>query len=118
MEIDPELREFAKRTDGSKRSVLVELASSPVAPPRRMGRAFGSSESESEASVATDAATWKALVHALAKLELDEPPTELRAAGTIVAQLTGKQLAAVMDLPMVAAIRRNRTHRVPRDSSR
>ncbi len=116
MVIDPELRTFAKAKGSSTRSILLEIASRPVAPPKRLG--WQAPKSNAERSPSVDDSSFDGLLEALSELDLVAEPVVLKPAGTVVVELTGKQLAAVMDLPMVAAIRPNRTHRVPGRGSR
>jgi hypothetical protein len=57
------------------------------------------------------------LERALASLGLSSKTTRLEAVGMLVVDVTGAQLKQLLDLPMLAAIRPNRTHHAPRKSA-
>lgn len=107
------LQDFIAREDGSTESVIIEVAAPVVAPPeralrdRRAHRATGSAATVSMAA-------FDAVSRALDKLHLPTRPVKLEELQQFVADVTPAQLRRIADLPMVAAIRPNRTRRAPR----
>ena len=122
MRIDAQLREFSQTQGPATRSIIVEAQTAPVAPPVRhaaganprgveegVPKASGSSSSSKR-----DDASYEALGRALEALLPKAELVRLPAVRAFVVDLSAEQLRRVMDLPMVAAVRANRTHRAPK----
>lgn len=118
MFIEPSLRSFSSGQSGETRSVIIEVMTAPVSPPQRVlpGQRLHLAPQPTAAIKhgLEDAEKYDALGAQLAALDLSEPPVRLDAIGSFVADLNPEQLRRVMDLPLVAALRENRTHRVPK----
>jgi hypothetical protein len=113
--VDPELRSFAQTEGSPKRSVILETITNPVSAPARLKSTSERSQKGSSSSRPVDeAASFKALANELERLDLADAPVRLEGIRSFVVELTPEQLRRVLELPMVGAIRLNRTHRTPR----
>jgi hypothetical protein len=117
--IDPELRDFAKGTGSSRRSVIVEAITNPVSVPARLRSPSAPRPGRAAASPPIDEhAAFDALGSELRALDLAAEPVRMEGIGTFVVELTAEQVRRVLELPMVAAVRLNRTHQLPRRAGR
>jgi len=107
------LDDFLARQDGSTESVIIEVAAPTVRPPTRVLGARGDGEPKRTTGTASKSA-YDAVSHALETLHLSSQPVRLEELHSFVADVTSEQLRRIADLPMVAAIRPNRTRRAPR----
>jgi hypothetical protein len=115
--VDPELRNFAKTVGSPKRSVILETITNPVSAPARLKTTTEGGQKRARPSQPVDeVASFEALARELECLELANEPVRLDGLRSFVVELTPEQLRRVLELPMVAAIRLNRTHRTPRGS--
>jgi hypothetical protein len=113
--VDPELKNFAESAGPTKRSVILETISNPVSVPARLKTNPAAAPKRGKPPELVDeSAAFEALARELDLLQLAEEPVRLEGVRSFVVELTPQQLGRVLELPMVAAVRLNRTHRAPR----
>jgi len=115
--LDPSLREFAESAGETTRSVILELQASPVMPPTRFRSTARPARPARAPDAPSDGGAFKELERELSSLRLASKPTLLETVGMVVVDVTGEQLKRIMTLPMLAAIRPNRTHHAPRKTA-
>jgi hypothetical protein len=112
--VDPELREFAQSGGARKCSVILETITNPVLAPSRFKARGELRKRVGPSKVVDEAAAFEALARELLRFELTDQPVQLKGLRSFVVELTPEQLRRVLELPMISAVRVNRTHRTPR----
>jgi hypothetical protein len=117
--VDPELKDFAKAGGSARRSVILETITNPVAAPTRLQTVKSPKAKRAPSLEPIDeSASFEALGRELEGLGLAEAPVRMEGIRSFVVELTPEQVRRVLELPMVAAVRLNRTHQVPRNARR
>jgi hypothetical protein len=111
--LEPSLAKFIASRDGTKRAVILEVKSAPVSAPVRSGTP-GVSKAARGRKPRRASDGFAELERALAAMQLSPPPVLLERVGIAVVEVTSEQLEQLARLPILEAIRPNRTHRAPR----
>jgi hypothetical protein len=107
------LEDFVEKRDGTTASVIIEVATAPVMPPKHILRAQPDKR-RSRPSGIDEQALYDEVGRKLGGLDLSAEPVRLERLRSFVADVTAEQLLQIAELPMVAAIRPNQVRRAPR----